>query len=90
MTSNTPEQIKAFEEALVHPNYAYARARSWRLSGYVKDNTDYVVYVYHNNPESPTGVNLSAALSGLDEATEIMDRLGKPFPLSPTEGLRRS
>lgn len=82
---NTPERVAEFEAALLSPAYAYARAKSWRADGYVEDNRDYTVYAYHRDTASPSGVTLAATLSGLDEASAIMDRHGKPFPLSPTE-----
>jgi hypothetical protein len=90
MVTNSPEQIAAFTAALTSPEFAYTRARSWRLSGWVKDNTDYVVYAYRRDRKSPSGVSLMCTLNGLDEATAIIDSVGSPFPLSPTEGLRKS
>lgn len=80
---------EAFINAVKDEKYAYCRARSWRLSGYVKDNSDYVVYCYHRDPKSPTGVSLAAAMSDLDAAAKVLDECGRPFPLSPTEGLKK-
>ncbi len=49
-------QVWRFVQAVRSPDFAYSRARSWRLSGYVKDNSDYVVTAYRRDPLSPTGV----------------------------------
>lgn len=83
MTSQVEKMT--FTEALLHKNYAYARAKSWRLSGIIESDDDYNVFVYHWDKESPSGVILAAVQSGLKEAVAMMDAVGRPFPLSPTE-----
>lgn len=68
-----------FQEAINHPSYAYARRVSWRLDGWVKDESDYVIRVYHRNPASPSGVTLAASHSVYHEAKAMLDAAGKSF-----------
>lgn len=83
------EREQAFFEAVIDPRFSHTRARSWRADGWVKDDSDYIVTVYRRDPESPTGVVASANIDGLQRAAAILDRAGRPFPMSPTEGLKR-
>lgn len=48
--------MTAFEALLDSPNFSHIRVASWRADGYVKDDTDLLVRVYHREPTSPTGV----------------------------------
>ena len=72
---------KTFEAAILDPRYAYARTRSVCgckvVTAYLKDNT------------SPTGV-VGFWNMDFDAAILLMDAIGRPFPLSPTEGLNKS
>ena len=79
---NTQEQISKFEQAINDPMYSHCRARSWRASGHVESDADYIVWAY---VRGTNGVTSKAFLNGLQEATEVLDRNGKVFPLSPTE-----
>jgi hypothetical protein len=89
---NTPDadKLAAFEAAVSSPNFAYTRAKSWRADGWVENKWDYIVYVYHRNPTSPTGVTCEGSLSNIDEADRLLAKHGRPSPLSPTEGLNKS
>jgi hypothetical protein len=83
-----------FIEAIAAPAFAYCRARSWRASGAIMDDGDLIIYVYHRDNTSPTGVTCVSTCGGSVEdfadAVAAMDKRGIPFPLSPTEGLRKS
>lgn len=68
-----------FRAALASPAFAYTRVRNIAGSA--------VVFAYHNDTKSPTGVRLAYA-HDFDKALPIMDAMGKAFPLSPTEGLQ--
>ena len=72
-----------FEDAIKDENYQYSRARSWRASGHIESNADYTVSAYGIANDGI--VVKMASIQGLDEATKILDRYGKPFPLSPLE-----
>jgi hypothetical protein len=78
----TPEIETRFREALCAPEYAYARARP--ICGAL------TIFVYEKDPKSPSGVLLSASFPDFEDGIKIMDEIGRPFPLSPTEGLRSS
>jgi hypothetical protein len=71
-----------FAEAIVHPDFAYARTRFTGGSAFVT--------AYLRDPSSPTGVLGFWSHPDFDEAVRLMDAAGRPFPLSPTEGLRGS
>ena len=71
-----------FAASLAMPNYAYSRCLHAGGSAYV------VAYCYDKT--SPTGVSRVASCLDFDEAVRIMDSVGRPFPLSPTEGLNKS
>jgi len=72
-----------FEDAIKNKNYQYSRARSWRASGYIESNADYTVSAYGKANDGL--VVKMASIQGLDEATEILNKYGKSFPLSPSE-----
>jgi hypothetical protein len=79
---NTAKEYDKFFQAANSDEYSYARAKSWRLSGHVKNNDDYIVYIYARvNGFS----NCIASISGLDQAVRILDAANRAFPLSPTE-----
>ena len=78
----TPKVETLFREALCAPEYAYARARP--ICGSLS------IFVYKNDPKSPSGVSLSASFPDFEDGIKIMDEIGRPFPLSPTEDLRSS
>lgn len=71
-----------FARAVESSNYAYSRALPAGSQLYV------VAYGYDRH--SPTGVSRMASCLNFDEAVAIMDAAGKPFPLSPVEGLNKS
>ncbi len=79
---NTAKEYDKFFQAANSDQFCYARAKSWRLSGHVKDNDDYIVYIYGR---SGGFSNCIATLSGLDQAARILDAANRAFPLSPTE-----
>jgi hypothetical protein len=73
MMSATQEQI---QEAIADPRFSHTR----RGDGCWRD----VVWIYHSNPDSPSGVTL--ACSGDADVVEPMLRsLRQSSPLSPTE-----
>lgn len=75
----TKNMAEKFETAVRHPNFAYTRFRP-----------NVGVTAYHRNPTSPTGVLAAASVRTLEDAREILDKVGRAFPLSPTEGLNKS
>jgi len=78
----TAKSAAKFALAVAGENYLYSRARSWRADGYVQGDQDYIVTAYGRKD----GIKQSlASVHGLKEAAAILDMLGKPFPLSPTE-----
>jgi hypothetical protein len=86
----TPEQqdqykLIKFEEAVVSPNFRYAKAKSWRADGYVANDNDYTVYAYGITDEMPFIHNLASVWGNFQGAIAILDKHNKPFPLSPTE-----
>jgi len=48
------------------------------------------VSLYRKDPESPSGVSRSVVMPDFDSAVALLDAAGIPFPLSPTEGLRKA
>lgn len=68
----------AFWADIHKPEFAYSRAKSWGVIAYMR------------NPTSPTGVLAGATAANLEDAAAMLDAKGKPFPLSPTEGLNKS
>lgn len=68
--------IQEFEAAVLSPLFAYTR--KWRVSEYTDE---YFVYVYHKDPESPTGVAGQGSLP-MREAMQILTSLGKDLPRS--------
>jgi hypothetical protein len=71
----TPEDIATAEAAIADPNFSHARSGNgcWRD----------VVWIYHRNPASPSGVTLAA--SGDSDVVEPLLRKKQTSPLSPTE-----
>jgi len=65
------------EEALAHPNFSHARAKSWCRQ--------WVIYIYHRDPESPTGVQMAAGAPDTPELEALFRKYNRPSPLSPTE-----
>lgn len=74
-------QMSKFIDAVANPAFAYSRARP--ICG------TYVVTAYLRNAQSPTGIQAEASCD-MEDAVKIMDAFGRPFPLSPTEGLNKS
>lgn len=66
-----------FVAALRAPNYAYSRNRMGAVWAYGYDAT-------------PTGVRLICGHADIARANELIDLVGRAFPLSPTEGLNKS
>ena len=66
--------IQEFEAAVLSPLFAYTR--EWRASEY---SDQYFVYVYHKDPESPTGVAGQGSLPK-HEAVQVLTSLGKDMP----------
>jgi len=79
---NTAQQYEAFSKAASSAQFSYARAKSWRASGHVQDNDDYIVYIYARVDGFSECI---ARISGLDQAARILDAAKRPFPYSPTE-----
>jgi len=75
----TPKLENDFRASLLDSKYAYSRARP--ICGSLS------IFVYHNDEKSPTGVKLAASFPDFEDGVKIMDEVGRPFPLSPTEGL---
>ena len=83
MTSiNTAQEYDRFFTAAKSEKFSYARARSWRFSGRIESNDDYIVYIYARDGGFSECI---ARISGLDQAARILDVLGRSFPYSPTE-----
>jgi len=79
---NTAQQYEAFSHAANSAQFSYARAKSWRASGHVQSNDDYIVYIYARVDGFSECI---ARISGLDQAARILDAANRPFPYSPTE-----
>jgi hypothetical protein len=79
---NTAQQYEAFSHAANSEQFSYARAKSWRASGHVQSNDDYIVYIYARVDGFSECI---ARISGLDQAARILDAANRPFPYSPTE-----
>ena len=79
---NTAKEYDKFFQAANSDKFCYARAKSWRLSGRIENNDDYIVYIYARDGGFS---NCIASISGLDQAAHILDAANRPFPLSPTE-----
>lgn len=71
-------RVEAFKEQLNSPEFRYSRFRP---------NLGVTIYLY--DPKSPTGVHAGATIN-FEDAVPLMDENGRPFPLSPTEGLNKS
>jgi hypothetical protein len=80
-------QSQKFKNALTHPRYLYTRARNpSHPSGAWKTTDDLWVYVYGFGDK---GYKHATASLPFNDAIPIMEEMGVPFPLSPTEGLGR-
>lgn len=80
-------KIEEFKAALQHPRFSYTRAiNPSHPSGAWQTTDDLRVYVYGFGDDS---FNHATASLPFKEALPILDELGMPFPLSPTEGLGR-
>lgn len=64
------------EEAVRSPLFSHARTKRW--CGVE------VTYLYHRDPESPSGVRL-AACGRADEVDPVLRAFRSTSPLSPTE-----
>ena len=71
-----------FAKAVASDQFAYARCLYAGGSAFV--------VAYGRDPKSPTGVTRIGSCLDFYEAVAIMDAAGRPFPLSPTEGLNKS
>lgn len=78
MEWETDAQVEAFRAAVLSDRFSHARYREWCGTG--------VVWVYHSEPSSPSGVQLAAALSA-DLGERIIRECRRPGALSPTEGM---
>lgn len=79
------ESIPTLREAIESPKFTHSRARP---CGHDADHkTVYTIYIYHRDPESPSGVYLAA---GGPEylVAPLLREARKAGALSPTEGLR--
>ena len=65
------------EEALASDGFSHARCRRWCGA--------MIVYVYHRDPESPSGVWLAASAVESPEIDGLFRKYNRPSPLSPTE-----
>ena len=65
--------------AVTSPKFSHTRYRRFACAD--------LVYVYHRDPTSPSGVKL-AVMSDQDVVESILSQHRKAMPLSPTEGLR--
>lgn len=73
------EQSKVtFEKQLHAPEFRYTRFRP-----------NFGVTIYNYDGQSPTGVHAGATID-MEDARKLLDATGRPFPLSPTEGLNKS
>lgn len=80
-------KVQEFKDALTHPRYLYTRARNpSHPSGAWQATDDLVVFVYGFGDE---GFKHATASLPFNEAIPVMEEMGLPFPLSPTEGLVR-
>lgn len=82
---NTAQQYERFFQAAISAEFCYAKAKSWRLSGYVESNDDYVVYIYARDRGFS---NCIARIDGLDQAARILDAANKSFPQAPVSRAR--
>lgn len=71
-----------FAKAVASQKFAYARCQSAGGSAFV--------VAYGHDANSPSGVTRIGSCLDFNEAVAIMDAAGRPFPLSPTEGLNKS
>lgn len=79
---NTAQQYDKFFQAAKSDKFCYARAKSWRASGRVENNNDYMVYIYARDSGFSECI---ARIQGLDQAARILDAASRAFPYSPTE-----
>lgn len=82
MANQQAKRAEDFAAAIVHPNFAYARARM--ICG------TYTVFIYVSDAKSPTGVTLAGSSDDFEAAVAALDAAGRSFPLSPTEALQSS
>lgn len=79
---NSLESLKNLlhvDAAIKSDRFAYARARQ-----FMRYKGDWLVYIYHLNEKSPTGVILAAG--GWDkDVAPILKKYGRTSPISPTE-----
>ena len=81
MMNWTDQDTKELEVAIVSPLFSHSRARKW--CGV------WLVYIYHHDVASPTGIVL--AKSGPEDiAVGLLTKHGRTSPLSPTEGFGRN
>lgn len=68
----------AFIAAVAAPAYAYSRNRYG------------MVFIYHRDPKSPTGVHCAIGSGDIAFADDVIREVRNNSPLSPTEGLNKS
>jgi hypothetical protein len=83
-TSTINIELEEFEAAVSSSNFRYAKARSWRASGQVLDDSDYRVWAYGIS-DNDSYVHALTFCRDFKTAVAILDKHNKPFPLSPTE-----
>lgn len=76
--------LEKFEAAVSSSDFKYARARSWRASGHVVDESDYIISAYGITNITPF-IHSLASLQDFKKAIAILNKYNRPFPLSPTE-----
>ena len=82
--STTDTELEKFEAEVSSSNFRYARARSWKASGQVLDDSDYIVWAYGISDNDPY-IHALTFCRDFKTAVAILDKHNKPFPLSPTE-----
>jgi len=76
--------LEMFEAAVSSSDFKYARARSWRASGQVVDESDYIIYAYGTTDITPF-IHSLASLNDFKSAIALLNKYNRAFPLSPTE-----
>ena len=70
--------LNGIRDAIEDPKFSHSRSRHWCGA--------WLTYIYHRDPESPSGVKLAAAGDAVI-VDPIIREIRNTSPLSPTEGL---
>lgn len=69
--------MTTIEQAIASDKFSHSRVRSWCGTN--------IVYIYHYDGTSPTGVHLACGADDTPETDALLRKYHRTSPLSPTE-----